>query len=241
MSDVGEGCEHPPVSGVVLLEFELLEDRRDVFLDAALADVEGPPDGLIGLSFGDECEHRGLAVGQPLHPLIPGSPAQQLGDDLGVEDSPSRRDVVDGLEELGHVGDPVFQQITEGAAASGDELARVPFLHILREHQDGKIGARRAKADCSTDAFIVEMPRNGKQSFCCGAGGAQMWKEEEHGEGPNAEPVNVNRFREAEATGAQTVAVGCPFCLTMMSDAAKNGKQGVVVKDVAEVIAERMG
>lgn len=93
----------------------------------------------------------------------------------------------------------------------------------------------------STDAFVVEMPRHGKQSFCCGAGGAQMWKEEEHGEGANAEPVNANRFREAAATGAETVAVGCPFCLTMMSDAAKDNKKGIVVKDVAEVIAERMG
>lgn len=108
----------------------------------------------------------------------------------------------------------------------------------LGRHNDIVDAPRRALG--STDAFIVEMPRSGKQSFCCGAGGAQMWKEEEHGAGPNAEPVNVNRFREAEATGAQTVAVGCPFCLTMMSDAAKNSTKGVQVKDVAEIIAERM-
>ncbi len=121
------------------------------------------------------------------------------------------------------------------------EFDRITFHDpcYLGRH-NGIIDAPR-RALGSTDAFIVEMPRNGKESFCCGAGGAQMWKEEEHGEGPNAEPVNANRFREAEATGAQTVAVGCPFCLTMMSDAAKNGKKGVVVKDVAEVIAERMG
>ncbi len=121
------------------------------------------------------------------------------------------------------------------------EFDRITFHDpcYLGRH-NGIIDAPRRALD-STNAFIVEMPRNGKQSFCCGAGGAQMWKEEEHGEGPNAEPVNVNRFREAEATGAQTVAVGCPFCLTMMSDAAKDGKKGMVVKDVAEVIAERMG
>jgi len=92
----------------------------------------------------------------------------------------------------------------------------------------------------STDAFIVEMPRHGKQSFCCGAGGAQMWKEEEAGTGPNAEPVNANRYREATQTGAATLAVGCPFCLTMMTDAAKQGKQQMQVKDVAEIIAERL-
>lgn len=92
----------------------------------------------------------------------------------------------------------------------------------------------------STDAFVVEMPRHGKQSFCCGAGGAQMWKEEEHGSGPEDERVNANRYREAEQTGAQTLAVGCPFCLTMLSDAAKEGKKAMQVKDVAEIIAERL-
>ena len=83
---------------------------------------------------------------------------------------------------------------------------------------------------------LVEMPRSGKQSFCCGAGGAQMWKEEEHG----SAPVNVTRFNEAAATGAKTVAVGCPFCLTMLTDASKEDGKGIVVKDVAELIAERL-
>ena len=88
----------------------------------------------------------------------------------------------------------------------------------------------------STGLQMIEMPRSGKQSFCCGAGGAQMWKEEEHG----TETVNVNRYREAAATGAKTVAVGCPFCLTMLTDAAKQADQGVQVKDVAEIVAERL-
>lgn len=82
----------------------------------------------------------------------------------------------------------------------------------------------------------VEMPRSGKQSFCCGAGGAQMWKEEEHGE----KAVNQERYDEAKATGAKTIAVGCPFCLTMMTDAATQSGDGVMVKDVAELLAERL-
>ena len=57
-----------------------------------------------------------------------------------------------------------------------------------------------------TGASVSELPRNRSYSFCCGAGGAQMWKEEEHG----AEHVNENRFREAMATGQDTLAVGCP-------------------------------
>ena len=80
------------------------------------------------------------------------------------------------------------------------------------------------------------MPRNGAKSFCCGAGGAQMWKEEEEG----SARVNVTRFAEAKSTGANTVAVGCPFCLTMMTDASKGDGGTIEVKDVAEIVAERL-
>jgi Fe-S oxidoreductase len=83
-------------------------------------------------------------------------------------------------------------------------------------------------------ASLTELPRHRNNSFCCGAGGAQMWKEEEHG----AERVNENRFAEALATGKNTLAVGCPFCLAMMTDAAKAAKSEMQVKDVAEVVAE---
>jgi len=80
------------------------------------------------------------------------------------------------------------------------------------------------------------MPRHAEKSFCCGAGGAQMWKEEEAGEAR----VNLTRYAEAKATGAKTVAVGCPFCLTMMSDAAKTEENGLEVLDVAEIVAARL-
>jgi Fe-S oxidoreductase len=85
-------------------------------------------------------------------------------------------------------------------------------------------------------APVVEMPRHGRQSFCCGAGGAQMWKEEE----PGDRPVNQERFQEAAATGAKTLAVGCPFCMTMLTDAANKAGGTMVVKDVAELVAERI-
>jgi Fe-S oxidoreductase len=84
---------------------------------------------------------------------------------------------------------------------------------------------------------IIELGRSRSKSFCCGAGGAQMWKEEEHG----AEAVNVNRYQEAAATGAGTIAVGCPFCLTMLTDASKQaGEGGLQVKDIAELVAETL-
>jgi len=85
-------------------------------------------------------------------------------------------------------------------------------------------------------ASLTELPRQRNNSFCCGAGGAQMWKEEEHG----TERVNENRFAEARATGKNTLAVGCPFCLAMLTDAAKAAKSEMQVKDVAEVVAESM-
>ena len=83
---------------------------------------------------------------------------------------------------------------------------------------------------------IIEMPRNSSKSFCCGAGGAQMWKEEE----PGTSRVNTARYMEAKATHANTIAVGCPFCLTMMNDASKADSDTLQVKDVAEIVAERL-
>ena len=83
---------------------------------------------------------------------------------------------------------------------------------------------------------LVEMPRHGSLSFCCGAGGAQMWKEEEHGSGR----VNANRFKEAQAAGASCLAVGCPFCLTMLTDAAKEADSEMKVLDIAEIVEQAL-
>ena len=87
-----------------------------------------------------------------------------------------------------------------------------------------------------TQANLVEMPRHGNKSFCCGAGGSQMWKEEEHGN----ERVNASRFEEAQATGADTLAVGCPFCMVMLNDAKKDAEADMQVLDVAEIVAQAL-
>jgi Fe-S oxidoreductase len=83
---------------------------------------------------------------------------------------------------------------------------------------------------------LIEMPRHGKNSFCCGAGGAQFWKEEEAGE----KAVNIERYEEAKATGADTLAVGCPFCMQMFETARSSVSDGPAIKDIAELIAERL-
>ncbi|MCB9097906.1 MAG: 4Fe-4S dicluster domain-containing protein [Anaerolineales bacterium] len=82
-------------------------------------------------------------------------------------------------------------------------------------------------------ATLLEMDRNRSDSFCCGAGGAQMWKEEEHG----SAAVNETRFAEGRATGADVLAVGCPFCARMMTDANTNAGSPMVVQDVAQLVA----
>lgn len=63
-----------------------------------------------------------------------------------------------------------------------------------------------------------------------------MWKEEEHG----TERINANRVREAEATGAQVLAVGCPFCMIMLGDQARQAGAALDVRDVAEIVADRL-
>lgn len=88
------------------------------------------------------------------------------------------------------------------------------------------------------DADLVEMKRCRTTGLCCGAGGAQMFKEPEKGN----KDINIERAEEALQTQATTVAVACPFCMTMMSDGIKNKERenDVKVKDLAEVIAENL-
>lgn len=86
------------------------------------------------------------------------------------------------------------------------------------------------------DAELMEMRRCKQNAMCCGAGGAQMFKEAEPGE----QEVNHARTDEALETNPEVIATGCPFCNTMMTDGVKHAeKEGkVVVKDIAELIAE---
>jgi Fe-S oxidoreductase len=88
------------------------------------------------------------------------------------------------------------------------------------------------------DAELVEMKRCRSKGMCCGAGGAQMFKEEEKG----TTRVNVERSREAIDTGATIIAAACPFCNTMMTDGVKLAEKedSVQVLDIAELVAGSM-
>ena len=84
---------------------------------------------------------------------------------------------------------------------------------------------------------FVEMKRNKRRSFCCGAGGAQMFKEAEKG----TNEINIVRTQEAIETNAKIIATGCPFCNTMMTDGVKNLAEGKLeTKDLAELIADNL-
>ena len=93
----------------------------------------------------------------------------------------------------------------------------------------------QGKLAIKLDAELVEMKRCKKNGLCCGAGGAQMFKEAENG---NKE-INIERTEDALETSASIIATGCPFCNTMMTDGVKNfnKEHDIQVLDVAELIA----
>ena len=78
----------------------------------------------------------------------------------------------------------------------------------------------------------IEMERSGKRTFCCGAGGAHMWMEE------RGKPINEARVREAAATGADTLAVACPFCTVMLGDGVQSAGVDLKVIDVATLLVD---
>lgn len=126
--------------------------------------------------------------------------------------------------------------MTEGGDFKGKKITYHDSCYLGRANDIYE--APRAVLE-SLDADLVEMKRCRTTGLCCGAGGAQMFKEPEKGN----KDINIARTEEALATGASTIAVACPFCMTMMSDGVKNKeKEGqVVVRDLAELIAEKQG
>ncbi len=119
-------------------------------------------------------------------------------------------------------------------------LALVPGGEAVTFHDPCYLGRHGGEYDAPRRLLagvageLREMPRSRAASFCCGAGGAQFWKEEEEGD---ARVADV-RVAEARATGAGVIAAGCPFCKVMLASAAGDRAAAPVVKDVAQLLDE---
>jgi Fe-S oxidoreductase/nitrate reductase gamma subunit len=129
------------------------------------------------------------------------------------------------------------RMIAEGRLTGMEGLASVTYHDpCYLGRGNAETAAPRAVIDAMSDAR-VEMPRHGEESFCCGAGGGSLWLDV-----PGEDRIENIRLREAADTGAKTVATGCPFCKSMLeagNQALPDGNS-MVVKDLAELVAERM-
>ncbi len=99
----------------------------------------------------------------------------------------------------------------------------------LARHNDVRAQPRELAAAVGQP---IEMERREQRTFCCGAGGAHMWMEE------NGSPINEERVREAAETGAETLAVACPFCTVMLDDGVRSSGRDMRVVDLATLLAE---
>ncbi len=126
-------------------------------------------------------------------------------------------------------------QLKEGGAFKGKKISFHDSCYLGRANNIYEAPRKVLEA---LDAELVEMKRCRSKGLCCGAGGAQMFKEDE----PGNQRINIERADEALATGAGFIAAACPFCNTMMTDGVKNREKEneVAVLDVAELVAQSM-
>jgi Fe-S oxidoreductase len=115
-------------------------------------------------------------------------------------------------------------------SANGGAITYHDSCYLAR-HNDVLEGPRELVAAVGEP---VEMERSGKRTFCCGAGGAHMWMEERAGK------INEERAREAAETGADTLAVACPFCTVMLDDGVRQRGDELRVVDVSTLLAESL-
>jgi Fe-S oxidoreductase len=115
-------------------------------------------------------------------------------------------------------------------AGNGKQITYHDSCYLSR-HNDVRLEPRELVAAVGEP---VEMKRSGKQTFCCGAGGAHMWMEE------RGKPINEERAREATETGAETLAVACPFCTVMLDDGVRAVGSELRVADVSTLLAESL-
>ncbi|HWE58421.1 MAG TPA: (Fe-S)-binding protein [Solirubrobacteraceae bacterium] len=139
-----------------------------------------------------------------------------------------------GSYEVVHHSELLARLVSEGRLRPArDEQLMVTYHDscYLARHNDVLDAPRELVGAVGT---ALPMARSGKQTFCCGAGGAHMWMEE------RANPINVERVREAAATGADTLAVACPYCTVMLDDGVQSTGDQLRVVDVATLLVEAL-
>jgi Fe-S oxidoreductase len=127
-------------------------------------------------------------------------------------------------------------KMTEGGEFKGKKITYHDSCYLGRAND---IYEAPRKVLEQLDADLVEMKRCRTKGLCCGAGGAQMFKDAEKGK----KEINIERIEDALDTGANVVAAACPFCMTMMTDGVKNKERehDVKVFDLAEIVADAEG
>jgi Fe-S oxidoreductase len=138
-----------------------------------------------------------------------------------------------GRYEVVHHTELLADLVREGRLAPAGDAGSITYHDscYLARHNDVRSAPRELVAAVGTP---IEMGRSGKQTFCCGAGGAHMWMEE-RGSG-----INEERVREAAETGAGTLAVACPFCTVMLDDGVRASGKELRVVDVSTLLAESL-
>jgi Fe-S oxidoreductase/nitrate reductase gamma subunit len=143
-----------------------------------------------------------------------------------------------GNYEVLHHSQLLAELLTQGRIdqprKANGEIKRIAYHDAcyLGRHNDVYLAPRQVVGASGND--VVEMPRHGTRSLCCGAGGARFWMEEHTGK-----KVNIERAEEALGTGADEIAVACPFCFVMLDDGVKElGRGDIPVRDIAMILAD---
>jgi Fe-S oxidoreductase len=136
-----------------------------------------------------------------------------------------------GEYEVVHHTELLAELVREGrlTPAAGDQTITYHDSCYLARHNDVRMQPRELAAAVGKP---IEMERSGERTFCCGAGGAHMWMEE------RGRPINEERVREAAETGAETLAVACPFCTVMLDDGVRSSGKDMRVVDLATLLSE---
>jgi Fe-S oxidoreductase len=138
-----------------------------------------------------------------------------------------------GAYEVVHHSELLARLVREGRLTPNGDQKPITYHDscYLARHNDVRMEPREL---VSAVGRPIEMKRSGKQTFCCGAGGAHMWMEE------RGRPINAERVREAAETGAETLAVACPFCTVMLDDGVREAGAGLRVADVSTLLEESL-